>query len=71
MKDHKGNISCHWEIHLHKCWLEGVKLNVRMTQRFSVVVFHRSLVDWQGGNLKVTLAVNLTVPCSWAIDATA
>ena len=52
MKDQKGNISCHWEIHLHKCWLEGVKLNVRMTQRFGVVVFHRPMVNWQGGKLE-------------------
>ena len=32
-----------------------------MTQRISVVVFHRSMVNWQGVNLKVTLAVNLKV----------
>ena len=35
----------------------GVKFNVRMIQRFGVVVFHRSMVNW-GVNLKVTLPVN-------------
>ena len=41
-------------------------MNVRMTQRFSVVVFHRSIVDW-GVNLKVPLAVNLKVTMAVAV----
>ena len=41
-------------------YMKLIWMNVSMTQRFSVVVFHRSIVDW-GVNLKVTLAVNLKV----------
>ena len=32
-----------------------IKLNVRMTQRFGVVVFHRSMVNWRGVKLNVRM----------------
>ena len=42
-------------------------VNVSMTQRFGVVVFHRSIVDW-GVNLKVNLAVNLKMTLGVAVN---
>ena len=52
----------HCAIYMKLTWM-----NVRMTQRFSVVVFHRSIVDW-GVNVQVTLAVNLKVTLAVAVN---
>ena len=43
-------------------YMKLIWMNVRMTQRFSVVVFHRSIVDW-GGKLEGDFGSKLEGDC--------